>query len=319
MIPHEWLEEAHRRLEGRVQRTPLSFDPDNQLYLKWENRQRTGSFKLRGAYNKLLTLQPWELERGLVTASAGNHGQGAALAARELGARVIVFASAHAVPAKLDAMRALGAEVVLVPGGYEEGEGTARKYAQERGLTWVSPYNDGQVIAGQSTIAAEILEQLEGIKTSAWVAPVGGGGMIAGIGAVLQQLPSRPKLIGAQSVASPYFHALFHRGTQAGVQEQDSIADGLAGAVEEGSITIPLVRRLVDVIVLVQEQEIEQAVVYAWERYGERIEGSAAAALAAVLTGKVPERPAVVVLSGGNIQPELHSQLLARWEAMVNG
>src|SRR5512133_61419 len=160
MIPSDWLDLATRRLQGQVEQTPLTYDPQLDLFIKWENRQVTGSFKIRGALNKVLSLEPWEQQRGLVTASAGNHGQGVALAARQVGARAIVFASNHAVPAKVEAMRALGAEVRQVPGGYELAEQTGLKFAVEQGKTWVSPYNDAQVIAGQATIGLEILEQL---------------------------------------------------------------------------------------------------------------------------------------------------------------
>lgn len=319
MIPPEWLDQAARRLEGQIERTPLTYDPGLNLYFKWENRQVTGSFKIRGALNKVLALEPWEQQRGLVTASAGNHGQGVAVAGRQVDVPVAVFASEHAVPTKLEAMRRLGAEIHLVSGGYEAAEREAQVYARRAGATWVSPYNDGQVIAGQATVALEILAQLREMEATpfprAIVAPVGGGGLISGIGAVVDQLDpvSRPRLVGAQSEASPFFHALFYQGTQAGVAELESLADGLAGAVEDGSMTIPLVRRLVDRIVLVQEEAIARAIAVAWGRYGEKIEGSAAAALAAVLNGSVPEQPAVVIVSGGNIQPEDHRRICSAY------
>ncbi len=321
MIPPEWLDQAARRLEGQIERTPLTYDPGLNLYLKWENRQVTGSFKIRGALNKVLALEPWEQRRGLVTASAGNHGQGVAIAGRRINAPVIVFASEHAVPTKLEAMRRLGAEIRLVSGGYEAAEREGQVYAHRAGATWVSPYNDGQVIAGQSTIMLEILAQLKEIENAPFprvvIAPVGGGGLISGIGATLNRFDpaSRPLLVGAQSEASPFFHALFYRDTQAGVVELESLADGLAGAVEDGSMTIPLVRRLVGRIVLVREEEIARAIAGAWHRYGEKIEGSAAAALAAVFSGRVPEQPAVVIISGANIQPENHLRICSEYSS----
>lgn len=324
MIPSDWLDQAARRLKGQIQQTPLTFDSDLNACIKWENRQLTGSFKIRGALNKVLTLQDWELRRGLVTASAGNHGQGVAEAGRRAGAPVTVFASTHAVPAKLDAMRSMGAVVRLVEGGYEDAERAAQTYAIQRDRTWISPYNDGQVIAGQATIALEILDQLNslnrGAAPAAFIVPVGGGGLISGIGAVINspafdQMNPRPRLIGVQSEASPFFHALYHYGSQAGVVEQESLADGLAGAVEENSITIPLARRFIDDFILVSEEQIASAVVYAWRHHGEKIEGSAAAALAAVMfcdtvPPRSPEHPAVAVMSGGNIQPEVLEKLL---------
>lgn len=315
MIPSAWIDLAKRRLEGQIEQTPLTYDPALDLFLKWENRQRTGSFKFRGALNKVLSLEPWERQRGLVTASAGNHGQGVALAARQVGAPVIVYASERAVPAKLDAMRALGAEVRLVPGGYEDAERAGLACAKELEATWVSPYNDGQVIAGQATIALEILaqykEQAGDRPLGAVVAPVGGGGMISGIGAALQTVAPRPALIGVQSDASPFFYALYHHGSQEGVRELESLADGLAGPVENGSITIPLARRYVDNVTLVTEEQIARAIVYAWQKHKERIEGSAAVSLTAVMFGAFDRPPGALaaVISGGNIQPEVHAQI----------
>src|SRR5690606_6892457 len=156
--PFIWLQEAARRIAPHIRVTPLMHDAENDLYLKWENQQVTGSFKARGAINKVLLLQDWEREQGLVTASAGNHGQGLALAGKIVGAPVTIFASEHASPKKVAAMRALEAEVRLVPGGYGEAEQAGVEYARQHNATWVSPYNDGQVIAGQGTLALEALE-----------------------------------------------------------------------------------------------------------------------------------------------------------------
>jgi threonine dehydratase len=309
MIPYIWLTEAAQRISPYIQRTPLTWDTENDLYLKWENHQITGSFKLRGALNKVLTLQPWERDQGIVTASAGNHGQGVAYASRLFCAPVLIFASEHAVPAKVDAMRSLGAEVRLVPGGYAEAEAAGLAYAQTHAVTWISPYNDGQVIAGQGTLGLETLEQLSGSQPSAWVVPVGGGGLASGIAAALENLSPRPQLIGVQSTASAYFHAIFHRGSQAGVIELPSLADGLSGPVEQGAVTIPMIRQSLYDLILVTEEQITAAIQYAWQRYHECIEGSAAVTLAAVLAGKITPKASLCIFSGGNIQPELHRTL----------
>jgi threonine dehydratase len=316
MIPSNWLEEAAQRIAPHIRRTPLTYIPQEDLYIKWENHQITGSFKVRGAFNKVLCLQEWERARGLVAASAGNHGQGVALAGKQLGAKVTIFASEHADPSKIQAMQALNAQVVLVPGGYGEAEKTGLEFAQSSQATWISPYNDGQVIAGQGTLGLEIDRELPALPESTWVVPAGGGGLVSGIGAALENIHPRPQLAAVQSEASPFLYTLFHHNTQDGVVEQNSIADGLAGPVEAGSITIPLARQYLDDFVLVSEQEIARAVLYCWQQYSEKIEGSAAAALAAVLFNKVKQRPAVVIISGGNIQPELHAQLINQtsWE-----
>jgi threonine dehydratase len=171
MIPYEWLEQADSRITPFIQRTPLTYDAARNLYIKWENRQLTGSFKARGAFNKVLLLEDWEREVGLVAASAGNHGQGLALAGQKVGAAVEIFVSEHAVPAKLDAMRTLGAVIHTVPGGYGEAEAAGKAYAEDQQKTWVSPYNDGQVIAGQGTVGLEILRAL-----TPGPSPAGGGG-----------------------------------------------------------------------------------------------------------------------------------------------
>ena len=186
MIPEDWVTQAAERLAPHIHITPLTHDARNDIYLKWENHQVTGSFKIRGALNKVLGLQDWERCRGLVTASAGNHGQGVALAGKLVQARVIVFASEHATPTKVKSMRALSAEVRLFPGGYGEAERAGLQYAADSGMTWVSPYNDGQVIAGQGTLGLEILQQYTDPRPAAWFIPAGGGGLAAGIGAAVR-------------------------------------------------------------------------------------------------------------------------------------
>jgi len=313
MIPSEWLDRANQRLIGQVKVTPLVEDVQSGWFVKWENHQDTGSFKLRGALNKVMTLLPEEIATGLVCASAGNHGQGVAVAGNQVGAQVVVFASEHAIPTKLAAMRKLGAEVRLVAGGYTEAEAAGKVYAQKMGMAWISPYNDIQVICGQATLGFEILDQMDGKQFHEIYLPAGGGGLAAGVGAVLKRFAPQVKVIAVQSETSAYLQQLFYQGSQVGVIEQDSLADGLAGAVEEGSITIPLVKQVVDEFVLVSEEEIGQAIAFAWRRYGERIEGSAAVSLAAARRSVSPERPVVVLLTGGNIQPETLAGLLAQY------
>ncbi|MHB0965426.1 MAG: threonine ammonia-lyase [Bellilinea sp.] len=312
MIPAEWLVHAQSVLAEWAERTPVTLDPELQVYFKWENQQLTGSFKLRGAFNKIASLLPWERERGLVTASAGNHGMGVAYAAREMGAKAVIFASEHAVANKVRAMRDLGAEVRLVTGGYTEAEAAGLIYSHETGLTWVSPYNDGRVIAGQATIGLELAEQIRPFDPQSVVVPVGGGGLISGVALALRSKEIKARIIGVQSEATAVMHAVFNGRPQEAVVEAPSLADGLSGQIERGSMTIPLVQELVDEIILVSEPSIEAAIVYAWEKYNQIIEGSAAVVLAAVLTGKIAPLPAALVISGGNIQPEVHQSLIAR-------
>ena len=310
MIPQIWFEEATQRITPYIVTTPLTYDAQLGLYLKWENHQITGSFKARGALNKVISLQPWEQALGLVATSAGNHGLGVALAAKIVGTKAIIFCSENAVKAKVDAIRAMGAEVRLVPGNYADAELAGKSFVTSSESTWISPYNDGQVIAGQGTLALEVINQLPPNIEPIWLVPVGGGGLIAGIGAVLDLQSPKPNLIGVQTEASQFFHAIYYQGTQHGVSELPSLADGLAGEVENNSITIPLVRKYVDDILLVSEAEIYQSVQYAWHQYNEKIEGSAAVVLAAILSAKITQFPAVLIISGGNIQPEVHAKII---------
>jgi threonine dehydratase len=313
MIPIEWFLQARERIAPHILTTPVLLDPDSGNIFKLENRQTTGSFKLRGALNKVLSLNDWEYKHGLVAASAGNHGQGVAMAARLVGAHATVFVPQDVSSIKLDAMRQLGAEVILVEGGYELAEVTAQKFASEQSAAWISPYNDGQVIAGQGTIALELADQVPLEKINATVIPVSGGGLIAGMGLVLKHFHPNMRIIGVQAAGSPFMHGLFYHNSQDGIKEIIGLADGLEGMVEEHSITIPIVRSVVDEIILVTETEIEKAIAYAWRKWQERIEGSAAVTLAGLLSGKIETAPSVFVFSGGNIQSFLHEQVILKY------
>lgn len=313
MIPAEWVVAASRRIDRQLYDTPITFDHDLNLYFKWENLQVTGSFKIRGALNKVLSLSPEERARGLVTCSAGNHGQGVAVAARQTASRCVVYASDHAVPIKLAAMKELGAEVRLVQGGYVEAEKTAISHAVETGMNFISPYNDPQVVAGQGTLGIEILnwmrtsEEVKGL-----LIPVGGGGLISGVGSYIRNFDKKIKIIGVQSEASPFAYQLFYTGSQESVVEVDTIAEGLAGEIDHTSITIPLMQECLDDIVLVTENEIVEAVRYAWLTHQQVIEGSAAVGLAARLAGKIKLSPVLTIITGRNIQPELFNTIIRR-------
>jgi threonine dehydratase len=314
MIPIDWIQAAADRISPYIKETPLTYDPEYDLFIKWENQQITGSFKARGAFNKVLVLEDWEREAGLLAASAGNHGQGVALAGQTFDTPVTIYAAETAVPAKIEAMRSLGAKVILVPGGYGDAEEAALAQVSESNATWVSPYNDGQIIAGQGTIGLEILQQLANHqkflgRNSTWVVPTSGGGLLSGVGAVLAAQSERPKLVAVQAENSAFTHAIFHTGSQDHIEELPTLADGLSGPVEPGSITIPLIRSYADDFLLVNEHEIRDAVAFAWERFQERIEGSAAAALALAINKRI-STPTIVIISGGNIQPETHTQII---------
>ncbi|MFN2119963.1 MAG: threonine/serine dehydratase [Anaerolineales bacterium] len=321
MIPYVWFAQAAQRIAPYIVETPLTYDADRDLYLKWENRQTTGSFKPRGALNKVLTLDDWERKAGLVAASAGNHGQGVALAGQVTGSHVEVFVPEHAPNPKVEGMRSLGAQVHFVQGGYGEAESAAKTYAARRNKTFVSPYNDAQVIAGQGTVFVEALRQLASMQregatdsrgsssTVTWVVPTGGGGLISSCGIVLQNQGRGDRVVGVQPAASAFTYSLYHHGTQAGVEDGPTLADGLSGAIDSDSVTIPMLHQFVDDIVVVTEESIANAIALAWRTYHERIEGSGAAGLAAALGEELDARPAIVVISGGNIEDEIFDRI----------
>jgi threonine dehydratase len=324
VIPFEWFEQAAERIAPYVVETPLTYDAARDLYLKWENRQTTGSFKPRGALNKVLTMDDWERKAGLVAASAGNHGQGVALAGQVTGSQVEVFVPDHAPAPKIDGIRSRGAQVHLVRGGYGEAESEAKAYAAKEKKTFVSPYNDPQVIAGQGTVCIEALRQLASVRggraadraaaasVMKWFVPTGGGGLISACAIVLQNHGRQDRLIGVQPAASAFTYNLYHHGTQSGVEDGPTLADGLSGPIDSDSVTIPMLRQLVDDIVVVTEPAIARTIAFAWHTYHERIEGSAAAGLAAAVDGEVEAGPGLVVISGGNIEDAIFDKITAQ-------
>jgi len=309
MIPYEWLDQAEERLVGKVIRTPVIHDSKLDIYLKLENLQRTGSFKFRGALNRVMTLTGEERKQ-IITASAGNHGLGVAHAVQITGGKATIFVSDHAVPLKVDAIRQTGAEIREVPGGYGEAEVAGKSYAQKNGGTWISPYNDGQVIAGQATVGMELIEQMEGIDLQTIIIPTGGGGLFAGISLAYKKTGKMVRFVGVNPSESNFFYSLFTRGSQDGVADNPTLADGLSGAIEPLSITLPILKQSDSHVISISEEKIREAIRYSWWNYGQRIEGSAAIALASAIFGDVTERPAAVILTGGNIQPDVFDSLI---------
>jgi threonine dehydratase len=247
----------------------------------------------------------------VVAASAGNHGLGVAFACKLRGSRATIVVPQEAVTAKVAGIIALGAEVVRSEGGYAEAELQGRQLAEARQAFWVSPYNDPEVIAGQGTIGLELVEQLAAVlrTPSAEVfVPVGGGGLISGIGIALKALAPGVTLIGVQPEASPFMSVHFRGGDMSEVVERPTLADGLAGAVEQGSITLDLVLRVVDDFQLVDEPSIRRAVKWVRQATGAWVEPAAATAVAAALSGD-EGRQRVAVLSGGNIDLKLVEEL----------
>jgi threonine dehydratase len=264
------------------------------VFLKAENLQRTGSFKIRGAVNKVATLSDAERAAGVVTASAGNHGQAVALAAREAGVKATVFMPQDAPMAKLDATRSYGAEIVLAGEGYDGAQAAAQD-AVEQGATMVHAFEDEVVIAGQGTLGLELAEQIDGLETL--VVPIGGGGLASGISIALKELRPDIRIVGVQAAACAPLAGKEATGF--------TIADGIA-VKEPGVLTSAILGERLDDVVTVTDEEIARAIVLLLERVKLVVEGAGAASVAALLGGKVPGAGAAcAVLSGGNIDASL--------------
>ncbi len=298
---------AAGRIAPHVRRTPLEWSAPLSdelgldVYLKLECLQRTGSFKLRGALNHLLTLPDQERRRGILTCSAGNHGLGVAEAARLLGVAATVVVPENASPAKVAGLRRTGVELLLLGAGYDEAEARARELATGRGLTFVSPYNDPAVVAGAGTVALEVLLDLPEAATI--VVPVGGGGLAAGVALAAKAINPALRVVGAQPEASPAMHAALAAGRLVPIDDGPTLADGLAGNVEAGSLTFPLLQRHLDDLVLVSEEAIAAAMLAYLDRHHLVVEGAGAVGLAALQTGRIamPQGPVVLIVSGGNV------------------
>ena len=309
---------AAERIGPHVRETPLfrSLPPDDRqgggLFLKLENLQHTGSFKVRGALNKLLSLTPEQRARGIVTASSGNHGAAVAYGLRLLGARGLIVVPEHASPAKVNLIRRLGAEVRHHGDDALLSEEYARAYADQHGLVYVSPYNDAQVVAGQGTIGAELARQLD--RIDAVFVAVGGGGLIAGIAGYLKAARPGITVVGCQPERSPVMAESIRAGRIVELESGPTLSDATAGGIEAGAITFDLCRTLVDEYVLVSEQEIAAAVRTLIEAEHILVEGAAGVALAAYhkRRDEFRDQNVVVVLCGANISLQTLQAILSR-------
>jgi threonine dehydratase len=291
------IEAARARLEGVARVTPvypsetLSRAIGCEVQLKAENLQRTGSFKIRGAYNRISQLDERERAAGVVAASAGNHGQAVAWAAREVGSKARIFMPQDAPMAKVDATRHYGAEVELTGPAIEEALEAAQAYVAESGATFVHPFEDARVIAGQGTIGLELADQVQHIDTA--IIPIGGGGLASGIALALRSAKPNVRIVGVQA-----------EGTLPSGSGY-TIADGIA-VKKPGELTMSILDRVLDEVVAVSDEEISDAIVVLLERTKLVVEGAGAVGVAALLSGKIrPGGCAVSVLSGGNIDATL--------------
>lgn len=313
----EMIKKARQRLQGVIHETPLDFSATfsrltgSQIYLKLENLQKTGSFKIRGAYNKICTLDEASRKKGVIAASAGNHAQGVAFAARRAGINSVVVMPRNAPVSKVVATQEYGAQVILAGEDYDQAFAHALAIQKETGAAFIHSFDDPQVIAGQGTIALELLAALPDLD--AVVVPVGGGGLLAGIALAAKTAKPAAKIIGVQSKSAPAVYLFLKEKEIPALPGGRTIADGI-NVRRPGKLTLELISRYVDEVVLVEEEEIAQAILLLLERSKLVVEGAGAAGLAALLHGKIslPGRKVAVVLSGGNVDINIISIIIER-------
>ncbi|MFX1580156.1 MAG: threonine/serine dehydratase [Promethearchaeota archaeon] len=309
MVNIEDIEESRQRIKAHIKTTPLHHSQflsqliGGSVFLKLESEQITGSFKVRGALNRLMTLSKEDAARGVITASTGNHGLGTAYAAKKLGIKAQVVFPKEASIAKLEKLKNAGVEIIQDV-GYTEIESYARRLAKDRNLTYVSPYNDPVIVAGAGTSGLEIAEQLGNID--AVFVPIGGGGLISGIAIAIKALSPHTEVVGVQSEASPEVYESWKAGHWVDADETDSLAQGLMGGVEQDSITLEIIQENVNRIILVKEDSILSAMRILYEQESLVIEGAGAASTAAILERKneLTGKRVIAVVSGSNISED---------------
>ncbi len=306
--------EAARRLAGVVVRTPLVLASElgdaagTGVHLKMENAQRTGSFKLRGAYNRLATLDARRRARGVVASSAGNHGLGLAYAARVLGVRAHIFVPATAPAVKRDGIVALGAEVDASEPDYDAAHRAAERFAARHDMEFINPCAGIALLAGQGTVGLEILDDLPDVGTL--VVPVGGGGLVGGIAALVRSVAPTVRIVGVQSERTDAMARSLAAGRRVEVAVPATLADGLAGQIDDEGFDTG--RFAIDVMITVSEDEIAESIHWLAAAHGARVEGSGAVGVGALRAGRLAAArgPIAIVVSGGNIDD-------ARWRGIV--
>ncbi len=309
------IQHARKRLQGIIQETPLDYSAtfsalsNQQIYLKLENLQKTGSFKLRGAFNKLASLTDEERKRGVIAASAGNHAQGVAFAARYHGAPCTIVMPKNASLAKIAATQGYGANVVLYGSTYDEAYTHALTLRDNHQYTYVHAFDDPDIVAGQGTIGLEILEQLKTVN--AIIVPMGGGGLATGIAVAVKSLNKDVKIYGVEASAAACFRRSLDAGHLEGIETSATIADGIAVG-RPGQLTYDLAIQYIDDVITVEEEEISRSMVILLERSKLVVEGSGAAAIAATIYKKIPDKlgNVAVILSGGNVDVTVLSRII---------
>ncbi|MCL2366872.1 MAG: threonine ammonia-lyase [Oscillospiraceae bacterium] len=307
--------QAAHLLKPAVRRTEIIPYPwiqsDCELYLKAENLQLTGSFKLRGAYFKISMLSDEDKKKGVIACSAGNHAQGVALAARDMGIKATIFVPSVSPLSKIEATRRLGAEVKIVDGVYDDAHRAALEYQKECGMVFIHPFNDEDVIAGQGTIALEILEDMPDVESI--IVPVGGGGLISGIAYAVKKLRPSCKVYGVQAAGAGSMYASLENGTLTKIPKVSTFADGIAVRAP-GDITFDLCSQFVDQVVTVTDDEIATAILTLMEQEKLVSEGAGAVSVAAILFDKLrlTGQKVCAIVSGGNVDVNILSRIIDR-------
>ncbi|MDH4943997.1 threonine ammonia-lyase [Sulfurimonas sp. C5] len=318
MVNLETIKQAGKRIEGVVVKTPLAKAPylseltSANVFLKKENLQITGAFKIRGAYNKIASLSDAERAKGVIAASAGNHAQGVALSASRFGIKAVIVMPESTPLTKVNGVKHYGAEVVLFGSNYDEAYGYAIDYAQKNDLTFVHPFEDEDVIAGQGTVGLEILDNCDSLD--AVIVPIGGGGLIAGIAAAVKALSPKTRVIGVSASGAPAFKNSFELKRAVDTTKVRTIADGIA-VRDTSKITLEYALQYVDEVLSVDDEEIASAILYLLEKQKLVVEGAGAVGIAALLHNKVEnikDKNVAVVLSGGNMDVTLLSVIIEK-------
>ncbi len=311
------IKDARKALKPLIKKTALKYSHflssicQGTIYLKLENNQISHSFKIRGAFNKILKLTLEEKQKGIITCSSGNHGLATAIAAKKLNVAAKIVIPETTPRKKVDKIKKYNVDLVLY-GDYDEAEQKALELSCKEGKTYISPYNDVDIIAGQGTIGLEILEEFPEVEKV--LAPVGGGGLCAGVAIAMKNKNRAIEVIGVQSEASPVMYESLRAGKILKSEElkiQSSLADGLSGGIEEGSVTFKVAQKNVDEIVLVKEETIKEAIRLLWEKDVQVVEGAGAVGPAVVIENKehFKNKKTVIILSGGNIDDDLFNKI----------
>ena len=318
MLNLEKIYEAQNRIKDIVVQTPLAYAPylsessGCEIYLKKENLQITGAFKIRGAYNKVASLSDAERACGVIAASAGNHAQGVAFSASKFDTRAVIVMPESTPLTKVNGVKHYNAEVILHGANYDEAYLYATSYAQKHSMTFVHPFEDVAVIAGQGTVALEILEQCEDLD--AIIIPVGGGGLIAGMAAAIKEKNPKIEVIGVSASGAPAFKNSYKLREAVDTTSVRTIADGIA-VRDTSAVTLKYALEHVDKIISVDDEEIASAILFLLEKQKLVVEGAGAVGVASLLHNKLPElkgKKVAIVLSGGNMDVTLLSVIIEK-------